>query len=197
MGRLRHAVVCASNVNRSMAAHERLSKAGLEVSSFGVGANVKLPGPTPDAPNRYAFDATTYQAILDDLRAKDEKLYTRNGLLAMMQRNAGVKPGPQRWQSRPQAAPPFDVVVTFERRVMEVLVEDMNRKAGEGMHATLVVNIDVVDSAADAAQAAPHALLLCQMLEEAEDWEGEIDAVLARFVEQTGRRRPQYDVCFS
>ena len=53
--------------------------------------------------------------------------------------------------SRAAGAPHFDVVVTFESKVMEVLVEDMNKKSGEGMHATLVVNVDVVDSAADAA----------------------------------------------
>lgn len=52
------------------------------------------------------------------------------------------------------------------------------------------------DSASEAATAAPHALRLCQMIEESEDWEAEIDEVLEKFATETGRRRPQYDVCF-
>jgi len=37
-------MVCASNMNRSMEAHHVLAQAGLIVTSYGVGANVKLPG---------------------------------------------------------------------------------------------------------------------------------------------------------
>lgn len=32
-------------------------------------------------------------------QAKDEALYTRNGLLQMLQRNMAIKPAPQRWQN--------------------------------------------------------------------------------------------------
>ena len=46
MGRLRFAMVCASNMNRSMEAHNVLHQAGLTVSSFGLGRHVKLPGAT-------------------------------------------------------------------------------------------------------------------------------------------------------
>ena len=55
---------------------------------------------------------------------------------------------------------------------------------------------DVRDSAAEAATAAPHALLLCRAMEASEDWEAEVDAVLDTFVKETGRQRPEYDVCF-
>lgn len=52
----------------------------LQVRSYGVGNHVKLPGPSAKEPNKYDF-GTPYQYILDDLRRKDEALYTRNGLI--------------------------------------------------------------------------------------------------------------------
>ena len=41
---LRAAVVCASNMNRSMEAHRVFQAGGMSVCSFGVGQHVKLPG---------------------------------------------------------------------------------------------------------------------------------------------------------
>lgn len=40
-----YAMVCSSNMNRSMEAHNRLARAKLNVSSYGVGKQVKLPSP--------------------------------------------------------------------------------------------------------------------------------------------------------
>lgn len=167
-----------------------------QVSSYGVGRMVKLPGATIDSPNRYAFGSTTYADIYNDLKAKDEKFYQANGLLAMMQKDMKVKEAPQRFQDRPADGAPFDVLVTFESRVMDIVVDDLRSKEGDGAHPCLVINMDVKDSAAEAATAALHALRLCQLLEEADDWEAEVDGILDRFADETGRRKPQYDVCF-
>lgn len=41
---------------------------------------MKLPGPSAQEPNVYTF-GTPYANILDDLRRKDEDLYTQNRLL--------------------------------------------------------------------------------------------------------------------
>lgn len=69
----------------------------MQVSSYGVGGHVKLPGKTQKEPNVYEF-GTPYQYIYDELKAKDLKLYTRNGLLQMLERNLAVKTAPERWQ---------------------------------------------------------------------------------------------------
>lgn len=171
----------------------------LQVESFGVGNSVKLPGPSAALPNRYRFDSATYQDIFDDLQAKNAKLYSENGLLDLMKRNVGVKRGPQRWQDRPPDMPPFDCVVTFERKVWEIVVADMRKREAEngGCHPCVVINLEVKDSPAEAATAAHAALQMCRWIDEAEDWEAEIDSILDRFAEETGRPRPEHDWCFS
>lgn len=164
-----------------------------------MGNSVKLPGATPSTPNRYKF-GTPYADIVSDLAGKDETLYRDNGLLDMMQRNVGVKHAPQRWQDRANGSTPLDVVISFESKVFEIVVADLRKKeaaGGGGCHPCLVLNLEVRDSTADAANAAPHALLLCRLLEECEDWEAEVESVLEEFVQQTGRKRPEYDVCFT
>jgi len=69
----------------------------LQVKSFGVGRTVKLPGASKSQPNTYPF-GKPYAEIHADLLGKDEELYTRNGLLAMVKRNMGVKAAPEKWQ---------------------------------------------------------------------------------------------------
>lgn len=72
--KFRYAMVCSSNQNRSMEAHSLLKKQGFEVSSYGTGAHVKLPGPSLREPNVYEF-GTPYKHMYDDLRRKDSELY--------------------------------------------------------------------------------------------------------------------------
>ncbi|KAL4530122.1 hypothetical protein Ndes2526B_g04878 [Nannochloris sp. 'desiccata'] len=183
-----------------MAAHALLKTEGLDVESYGVGNTVKLPGASPASPNRYPF-GTPYSHILADLTAKNKSLYSDNGLLTMMDRNQGVKIAPQRWQDRSAESTPLDIVISFESKVFDIVVQDLRRREvsgiSSGCHPCLVINLEVRDSTLDAAQAAPHALLLCKLLEESEDWETEVESVLDSFVEQTKRKRPEYDVCFS
>ena len=80
-----------------------IAGARLQVKSFGVGRTVKLPGASKSQPNTYAF-GKPYAEIHADLLSKDEELYTRNGLLAMVRRNMGVKAAPERWQENTTCA---------------------------------------------------------------------------------------------
>ncbi|KAF2858973.1 Ssu72-like protein [Piedraia hortae CBS 480.64] len=91
---------CASNNNRSMEAHLRLttSPSPYPTISFGTGSLVRLPGPSISQPNVYNFNTTSYASMYDELAAKDLRLYRSNGILPMLERNRGVKWGPERWQ---------------------------------------------------------------------------------------------------
>ncbi|GHP05834.1 hypothetical protein PPROV_000458100 [Pycnococcus provasolii] len=170
------------------------------VDSYGVGQHVKLPGPSAREPNVYPF-GTPYQTIYDELRSKDTALYTRNGLLTMLERNIKVKKAPQRWQDMDWASADAevqpDVALCFEERVFETLVEDMASRQQSTMRPLLVVNLDVIDSHEEAASAAPLALKLCGMLDaRGEDWEESVDDVVDAFTRSTGRRL-LYNVVFT
>ena len=89
-GKLRFAVVCASNMNRSMEAHNFLSKKGYNIQSYGTGHMIKIPGKSEREPNAYPF-GTTYDFIFEDLKNKDLELYTKNGMLHIMERNRRIK----------------------------------------------------------------------------------------------------------
>ena len=69
-----YAMVCAANMNRSMAAHCALLEKGvLNVSSFGAGSSVKIPGSTRDDPNVYTFGKASYADVRKDLIRLDER----------------------------------------------------------------------------------------------------------------------------
>jgi RNA polymerase II subunit A C-terminal domain phosphatase SSU72 len=71
---LRIAVICSSNMNRSMEAHAFLAKKGFLVQSYGTGDKVKIPGSAADKPNIYEF-GISYDEIYHDLLNKDKTLY--------------------------------------------------------------------------------------------------------------------------
>jgi RNA polymerase II subunit A C-terminal domain phosphatase SSU72 len=46
--------------------------------------------------------------------------YKQNGILNMLERNMQVKLAPERWQ---EAKKHFDIVITFDQRVYDMVVE--------------------------------------------------------------------------
>ncbi|CAM0950137.1 unnamed protein product [Alopecurus aequalis] len=192
--RWRFAMVCSSNMNRSMEAHAVLGRAALDVESYGTGSQVKLPGPSMHEPNVYDF-GTPYGSIYDDLRRKDPDLYKRNGLLPMLKRNISVKLAPQRWQDNAGDGV-FDMILTFEERVFDLVVEDMNNRDSRLFKSVLVINMDVKDNHEEASIGAKLALDLCQKLEGAhDDWEEIIDDLIAAF-EKQHKRKLTYFISF-
>ncbi|XP_008781458.1 RNA polymerase II subunit A C-terminal domain phosphatase SSU72 [Phoenix dactylifera] len=191
--KLRHAMVCSSNQNRSMEAHSLLKRQGFDVSSYGTGAHVKLPGPSLREPNVYEF-GTPYKHMYDDLRRKDPELYKRNGILPMLKRNSSVKTAPQRWQEN-AADGCFDVVFTFEEKVFDMVIEDLNNREHKLMKSVLIINLDVKDNHEEAAIGAKLALDLCQELEAVDCWEDAIDDIVAAF-EKQHKRKLVYSISF-
>ncbi|PIA25009.1 hypothetical protein AQUCO_13300004v1 [Aquilegia coerulea] len=191
--KFRYAMVCSSNQNRSMEAHYLLKREGFDVCSYGTGAHVKLPGPSLREPNVYDF-GTPYKQMFDELRRKDSELYKRNGILPMLKRNAGVKVAPQRWQLNASDGT-FDVVITFEEKVFDMVIEDLHNREHVLMKPVLVINLEVKDNHEEAAVGARLTLDLCQELEATDSWEDNIDNILSTF-ERQNRRKLVYSISF-
>ncbi|KAF1816181.1 Ssu72-like protein [Eremomyces bilateralis CBS 781.70] len=155
--------VCASNNNRSMEAHRRLSPF-FPTISFGTGSLVRLPGPSITQPNIYSFNKTAYARIHDELASKDPRLYRANGLLPMLERNKSIKWGPERWQDWPVGVPRIgeryatelgnkgteagvvDIVVTCEEKCWDSVLEDLHARGGPLNRPVHIINVDIKDS---------------------------------------------------
>eukprot|EP01122_Echinamoeba_exundans_P007579 TRINITY_DN2360_c1_g1_i1.p1 TRINITY_DN2360_c1_g1~~TRINITY_DN2360_c1_g1_i1.p1 ORF type:complete len:198 (+),score=51.97 TRINITY_DN2360_c1_g1_i1:38-631(+) len=181
----RIALICASNQNRSMETHDLLVKKGFRrVQSFGTNSQVKLPGTAADKPNAYTF-ATTYKEIYEDLKKKDEDFYTQKGLLNMVLRNSRIKDRPQRFQDNKDE---FDIIITFEDRVFDIVCEELRNRGTNSGRPLHVINFSVKDTPEEAVIGAIHVHSFLKMLEEFDDsWEDQIDDVIDEFQNSSGR----------
>lgn len=145
-----------------MEAHLRLSQANYPVISFGTGSLVRLPGPTITQPNVYQFNKTSYDKMYKELESKDGRLYRANGILNMLDRNRGVKWGPERWQDWAVGVPRLqhstdkgsegieggvvDVVFTCEERCWDIVVDDLLNRGSPMNRPVHVINVDIKDN---------------------------------------------------
>lgn len=84
---------------------------------------VKLPGKDSKSPQSFPF-GTPYVEIRDFLARQNEALFRRNSVLGLLERDAATKRAPERWQSLDsEDVASFDVVVCFESRVFDLVVE--------------------------------------------------------------------------
>lgn len=178
------AVVCSSNQNRSMEAHNLLKKRGYKVQSFGTGNKVKLPGPTIDAPNIYSFD-TSYAEQFRDLKRKDQSFYTQNGLLNMLDRNKRIKEKPEKFQENKDE---FDLVITCQERVFDQVLEDLTERGGSMCKMTHVINVEIKDNHDDATLGA---FLIHELVKEicsSGDHEAEMESILSSLEKKKHKR---------
>eukprot|EP00298_Acanthocystis_sp_HF-20_P004509 c14834_g1_i1.p1 GENE.c14834_g1_i1~~c14834_g1_i1.p1 ORF type:complete len:193 (-),score=66.72 c14834_g1_i1:25-549(-) len=156
-----------------METHSVLQKKGYDVESFGTGNNVKLPGKTAATPNVYEF-GVPYQFIFEELKAKDIDLYTHNGVLQMLERNARLKLAPQKFQKEPNMR--FDFIVTFSETVFDQVIEDLLQRPSIHHEPIYILNFTVKDTHEDAAIGAVQIGQLCQRLSETDKdrWESVI-----------------------
>jgi len=190
--RHQYASICSSNMNRSMECHFRLRKRQYAVRSYGTGTQVKLPGRAADKPNVYDF-GTPYEQILAELSTDNaDGLYTANGVMELLARNVGVKRAPERWQLVAPAAFNFDVVLTFEERVYDLVFEDFTarelRREMQADRPVHCINIDVKDSHEEALRAAAETVQLCETLETIDLSDtSAVESAVDEFKERTGR----------
>lgn len=127
--KLSYALVCSSNMNRSMEAHAAFMNAGFtKVVSLGTGRMVRLPAATSEGQVSFDF-GTPYTAILKELEgqakadAKLQEFYRRTKLLDILRRNARIKTAPERLQNIEHLT--FDVILCFDLRVYDAVQEDL------------------------------------------------------------------------
>lgn len=171
------AVICSSNMNRSMEAHAFLAKKGFRVKSFGTGDKVKLPGVSADRPNCYEF-GVPYDDIYNDLMEKDKSFYTQNGLLHMIDRNRRIKPHPERFQASPER---FDVIISCEERVYDQVVEWISSQPSTHSQPVHVINMDIQDNHEEATIGAFLISDMVSKMAQSSDLDNDIDELLHEF----------------
>ncbi|KAJ9223501.1 hypothetical protein DTO271D3_1582 [Paecilomyces variotii] len=210
--KLKFCTVCASNQNRSMEAHMRLSTAPTPypVISFGTGSLVRLPGPSITQPNVYNFNTVSYAQIYDELYQKDPRLYRNNGLLNMLERNKNVKWGPERFQDWVPGLPRLDhvskgdkgalgteggivdVIITCEERCWDAVVDDLMNKGSPLNRPVHVFNVDIKDNHEEALVGGKAILDLADRLNEAANQERQVNGTIG-WGNGTGEARRNFD----
>eukprot|EP01138_Halocafeteria_seosinensis_P014283 gb/GECG01014583.1/.p1 GENE.gb/GECG01014583.1/~~gb/GECG01014583.1/.p1 ORF type:complete len:298 (+),score=43.83 gb/GECG01014583.1/:1-894(+) len=160
-GRFTFAVVCACNMNRSMAAHKAMQEQGYKVQSFGTARQVKLPGESHSA--TFPF-GTKYTEILEYVKDPSRREWSEEkGVTDMLERNVQLKGSPERWQEVDDPHQ-FDIIICFESRVFEHLNEDLRSREPSGEPKSLhVINIETKDDTKSADQGAKYALQFAEM----------------------------------
>lgn len=189
---LKFCTVCASNNNRSMEAHRVLKEAGYTVSSYGTGNQVRLPGASIDKPVSFTF-GTPYNDMYNELSEKDIRLYTSNGVLAMLDRNRKIKDHPEKWYEHHQV---FDVVFTCEERCFDAVCVDLMNRGSRLNRPVHVINVDIKDNHAEAIVGGKAILDLANMLAKSTDLDTDIMDILAEWQKKHKKLPVLHQVCY-
>lgn len=138
---------------------------------------IKIPGESERKPNTYPF-GTTYDSIYADLKGKDETLYTKNGMLHIMERNRRIKSGPERFQ---ECGRQFEIILTVEEKVYDQVLECFAAREADSETPVHVINMNVVDNPEDATIGAFLLCELAQHLTNSDDLDNDIDDIIQDF----------------
>ncbi|KNA95251.1 RNA polymerase II subunit A domain phosphatase SSU72 [Fusarium oxysporum f. sp. lycopersici 4287] len=105
--------------------------------------------------------------MFKELESKDARLYKNNGILNMLNRNRGVKWGPERWQDWQVGVPRLqhakdrgsegtegglvDIVITCEERCWDAVVDDLLNRGSPLNRPVHVINVEIKDNHEEAA----------------------------------------------
>ncbi|KAL3926231.1 MAG: hypothetical protein SGARI_005674, partial [Bacillariaceae sp.] len=114
---------------------------------------------------------------------EDEAFFVRNGVLQLCRRGASVKKAPQRWQDMDSDfVAQHDVVIAFEERIFDAVVEDLQiREPTEDFAPIHVICLDTKDNPLEAQKQGQVALEMCWRLEAAQDLVTEAPEILDTF----------------
>eukprot|EP00026_Physarum_polycephalum_P019417 Phypoly_transcript_21418.p1 GENE.Phypoly_transcript_21418~~Phypoly_transcript_21418.p1 ORF type:complete len:136 (+),score=12.21 Phypoly_transcript_21418:189-596(+) len=123
----------------------------------------------------------------------DRRRYKQNGILNMLERNMQIKRAPERWQ---ETTKHFDIVITFDQRVYDMVVEDVQQRESDSLQPVHIINLPVKDTHEEALIGAIDALQLMNMVEDHKDeWDDDFEAILSEF-EQSRNRKVLHTLLF-
>lgn len=186
--------VTSNTKPRSMVAHQVLKNAGYNVSSYGTGSAVRLPGPSIDKPVVYAF-GTPYNDMYIELQGKDEKLYASNGVLMMLDRNRSIKDHPERWHDK-DTHKVFDVVFTCEERCFDAVCIDLMNRGTKLNRLVHIINIEIKDNHEEAVIGGDGILDLANTLSKSEDLDSDIMDIISQWEEEHKHLPVLHQACY-
>ena len=133
---------------------------------------------------------------------EDEAFFVRNGVLQLCRRGAAVKRAPQRWQDEPsELIAKHDVVIAFEERIFDAVVEDLQiREPTENFAPIHVICLDTKDNPHEAQLQGQVALDLCWRLEQcAHNLSTEAANIIDQFQKERATVTPikvLYQICY-
>ena len=172
------------------------------------GSKVRLPGRTAREANVFDF-GTPYTTIIQRLTRESEKAaatippttdnahhrqqteltrYHTNGIIPMLQRDALVKPAPERWVASP-VLPFFNLVLTFETRVYDTILMSLMVHSSWQSRVCHVVNIETPDNTSEARESGQLVQQwVGELVARGERWEEGLEESLTRLQEKHGTR---------
>ncbi|RMZ81820.1 hypothetical protein DV738_g2003, partial [Chaetothyriales sp. CBS 135597] len=195
-----------------MEAHLRLSTSASSYPtiSFGTGSYVRLPGPSISQPQVYTFNNTSYATMHNELAAQDARLYRNNGILNMLNRNKGIKWGPERFHDwivgKPRLEPlkrgdkgadgaeggVVDVIFTCEERCWDAVLDNLLDRGAPLNRPVHVFNVDIRDNHEEALVGGRAILELADMLNEAANQERDVHGS-GGWLNGNGKARMSFD----